>query len=859
MPRIPLSWLAEHVDIAPGTSAESVAASLVSVGLEVEAIDGAQVSGPLVVGRVLNLVKEEQKNGKTINWCRVDVGPEHNEALDNPKDPQPGPEVPSRGIICGAHNFTQGDLVVVALPGTVLPGPFPISGRKTYGHFSDGMICSSEELGAGEDPDDGIIVLGRGIAEGITAEPGDDAIALLGLDQEVVEINVTPDRGYCFSMRGVAREYSHATGAAFTDPAREVDVPDATGEGFAVELRDDAPIRGNKGCSRYVAQRVRGLDSSRPSPRWMQQRLTLAGMRPISLIVDVGNYVMLDLGQPLHMFDEAKLTAPIVVRRAREGESLETLDRTTRTLDREDLVIADSTGGHGSRAVALAGVMGGAATDVDESTTTVLIEAATFDATTQARTSRRHKLVSEAGKRGERGVDPALPEVAALRAARLLAHYGGGQIEPERTVVESEPTPLPEITLAVSFPGAIMGVDYTREQVVDSLTMIGCTVEDAGGHTLRVTPPSWRPDLTIREALVEEIARLVGYDKIPSRMPSAPGGSGLTRHQRGRRAVLTALAEAGLTEVHSFPFTSRATLTSLRFDDDAPEQQVVELLNPLTDDEPYLRTAILETLLPVAQRNLARGEESIAVTETGLVFARAGDYVPVPRADQRPSDAELAAIDASLARQVRRVAAVAGGQIAPAGVLGASRAWDWADAIALVRRIGAAAGVDVIVEQGQWAPLHPGRTAAVKTADGTLLGYAGELHPSVRAAYKLPTGALALELDLDVLISAAPERVEAQPVSTFPIAKEDFAFVVDEDVSAEAVRSALIVGLGDVAETVRLFDEFRGDQVPEGKKSLAFAVRLRPADGTLSGADIDKLRAAAISAVESAVGGRLRA
>ncbi|QEU11478.1 phenylalanine--tRNA ligase subunit beta [Dermabacter vaginalis] len=863
MPRIPLSWLGEHVELADGANAEAVAASLVSVGLEEEGIFGAQVTGPLVVGRVLNLVKETHKNGKTVNWCRVDVGPEHNDDKDNPKDPQPGDEVPSRGIICGAHNFVEGDLVVVSLPGTVLPGNFEIAARKTYGHLSDGMICSTEELGLGEDTEDGIIVLGKGIAEGIEAKPGDDAIALFGLDEEVVEINVTPDRGYCFSMRGVAREYSHATGRAFTDPALAIEVPEAAGEGFEVLLEDDAPIRGNVGATSYVAQCVRGVDTSAPSPRWMQQRLTLAGMRPISLIVDVGNYVMLDLGQPLHMFDAAKLTAPIVVRRAKEGEKLTTLDDKTRKLHVEDLVVADSTGGHGARAVALAGVMGGSETEVDENTADVVIEAAHFDPTTQARTARRHKLVSEAGKRGERGVDPELVEVAAYRAAQLLVEYGGGTLDSARTHARAGESAPVEIALPLDYAERVVGIDYTRDQVVGSLEKIGCTVtagkDDGEGETLAVLPPTWRGDLRIPEDLVEEIARLEGYDAIPSRLPSAPGGRGLTRAQRSRRALANALAEAGATEVVSFPFTNEKTFSKLRLPEDSPLREAVRLLNPLADDEPLMRTAVLETLLPVAQRNLARGEDAVAVFELGLVFEKRGERVPVPSAASRPSDAELEEIATSLAKQDRHVALVAGGPITPTGPLTEARAWDWADAISFARRVAAAAGTELVLEQGESSAFHPGRTAILSTAEGERVGVAGELHPAVIKAFGLPKHAAAFELNLEAVIDSAPDVVPSEPISTFPIAKEDFAFVVDEGTPAEAVRAALIVGIGDVAEEVRLFDEYRGDQVAEGKKSLAFAVRLRPQDKTLKGTEIDEIRARAIKAVASAVGGELRA
>jgi phenylalanyl-tRNA synthetase beta chain len=304
VPLIVKDWLADHVELPAGLTAEQLAADLVKVGLEEEAIHPAAVTGPLVVGRVLEMTPEPQKNGKTINWCRVDVGPEHND------------EQGARGIVCGAHNFGVGDLVAVSLPGTVLPGPFPIAARKTYGHVSDGMICSVRELGIGDDHD-GILVLTR---HGFAAEdltPGQDAIALLGLGEEVLEINVTPDRGYAFSYRGVAREYAHSTGAKFTDHGLATGAePAATPDGFEVQVRDDAPINGVTGCDRFVTRIVRGIDPAAPTPAWMKHRLEGSGMRSISLAVDITNYVMLDLGQPLHAYDLAKVSAPIVVRRA---------------------------------------------------------------------------------------------------------------------------------------------------------------------------------------------------------------------------------------------------------------------------------------------------------------------------------------------------------------------------------------------------------------------------------------------------------------------------------------------------------------------------------------------------------------
>ncbi|MCS6711106.1 phenylalanine--tRNA ligase subunit beta [Brachybacterium sp. EF45031] len=869
MPRIPLTWLAEHVQLREGAdTAAGVAADLVSVGLEEEAIHPAQVTGPLVVGRVLNLVKEPQKNGKTINWCRVDVGPEHNEAADDPKDPQPGEEVPSRGIICGAHNFVEGDLVIVSLPGTVLPGPFPIAGRKTYGHFSDGMICSGDELGLGPDPagEDGIIVLGRGHGAGLEgAKPGDDAIALLGLGDEVVEINVTPDRGYCFAMRGVAREYSHATGQPYTDPVSQIQPMEATdGGSIPVQIDDPAPIHGAPGCSRFVAMEIHGVDPQAASPQWMRQRLTLAGMRPISLIVDVTNYVMLDLGQPLHAYDAEKLVGPILVRRAQQGETLETLDGTTRTLHPEDLLITDFGGEDGAgRVIGMAGVMGGASTEVSDTTRNIVLEAATFDPVTVARTARRHRLHSEASKRFERGVDPALPEYAVQRAAELIVQFGGGTIDARRTVVGEVPAPD-----TIDFPLAdaerVIGLAYTEQQVREPLAMIGCTVEDAEEGLVRVTPPTWRPDLTIREDLVEEIARLNGYAAIPSIVPRAPAGTGLTRAQRGRRAVSLALVEAGSTEVASMPFIGEGVFDQLGYAPEDDRRAAVRLVNPLAEDEPLMRTALLQTLLPTARRNFSRGAETVAIHEIATAHTmadgqggRVSGVSPVPSAAQRPSDAELDAVRAGLPRESRRLAAVLAGPIAGRG--GDLGEWGWEDALDLVQRAAAAAGTRIEVRQTQIAPLHPGRAAEIRSEDGTVLGLAGELHPAVVKAFDLPQRAAVLELDVDALIASAPLIVPAEPVSTFPPAKEDFAFVVDQSVPASAVEAAIIVGIGDLLEDVQLFDVFTGEQVGEGRKSLAYAVRLRSQEGTLTADQIGAARERCVTSVKQAVGGDLRA
>jgi phenylalanyl-tRNA synthetase beta chain len=840
--RVPLPWLAEYAALPAGTTGEQVAADLVRVGLEEEGVHGGDVTGPLVVGRVLELTDEPQKNGKVIRWCSVDVG-EHN--VENPD----GSRSP-RGIVCGAHNFVAGDKVVVVLPGAVLPGPFPITARKTYGHVSDGMICSARELALGDDHD-GIIRL---VEWGLDDAPvGSDAIALLGLGEQTVEVNVTPDRGYALSVRGVAREYALATGVAFSDPAA-VDVPKPTDDGFAVALEDAAPIHDVPGCDRYVARVVRGVDASRPSPGWMQRRLEQAGMRPISLAVDVTNYVMLAVGQPLHAFDLDALVAPVVVRRAAPGERLTTLDDVDRALDAEDLLITD---GGGARVLALAGVMGGASSEVTGSTTNLLVEAAHFDPITVARTARRHKLSTEASRRFERGVDTDLADRAAELAVRLLVEHGGGEAGPVTDVDRRAAVPVVE--LPVTLPERVIGVPLTRDDVVGHLERIDCRVEPLGDSALAVTPPSWRPDLRIGVDLVEEVARLVGYATIPSVLPVAPAGRGLTHAQQARRSVSRALAEHGLVEVLTYPFVGPEIHDAFGLPADDARRVAVRLANPLSDEQPEMRTSVLATLVEALRRNVGRGTTDVALFETGLVTRpqTLGAVAPQLPLGIRPSDADLAALDAAVPPQPQRVALLMTGQRVLPGWYGPGRPADWTDALDAALLVARTLGVEVTVTPDEHMPWHPGRCARLE-AGGVLVGHAGELHPKVVAALSLPDRTVAAEVDLDVLVAASGERRQAVPVPTFPLAKEDVALVVDQDVPAGAVEAALRDGAGALLEQVRLFDVYTGPQVGAGRKSLAFALRLRAPDRTLTADEVAAVRQGAVDAAAQRCGAVLR-
>ncbi|NNM44670.1 phenylalanine--tRNA ligase subunit beta [Knoellia koreensis] len=841
----PVSWLRELTDVPADATGADVAATLVRVGLEEEGLHGGDIQGPLVVGRVLTVEPEPQKNGKTINWCTVDVG-QHGQMLTEGKPQE---------IVCGAHNFGPGDLVVVVLPGGVLPGGFEISARKTYGHVSNGMICSAAELGLGEDHS-GIIVLGELLGPEAAAglKPGDDAIELLGLADEVVEVNVTPDRGYCFSMRGIAREYALSSGAAYRDPADPAALPvDAPGEGgYAVHLTDEAPVDGRAGCDRYIARVVRGVDTTATSPQWMQKRLTQVGMRPISLAVDVTNYVMMLLGQPLHAFDLDTLSGSVGTRRARAGEKLTTLDDVERALDPEDLLIVDGA----DTPLAIAGVMGGATSEVGESTTNVLIEAAHFDQVSVARSARRHRLSTEASRRFERGVDPDVTAAAAQLAVDLLVEHGGGTADPAYTDVDHRPARQP-FDFDVTLPTRYVGLDYPREEVLATLRAIGCEVGEGEGNVVSVLPASWRPDLTDGPELVEEVARVRGYDQIPSVLPQPKSaGRGLTHGQRIRRVVATTLAQQGLSEVLSYPFVGAGLFDKLGYASDDPRRAVVTLSNPLSDEAPLMRTSVLDTLLETLRRNVSRGQRDVAVFEMGLVTDGTGGprTAPVPGVAGRPDDATFEALYAAVPPQPRHVAYAAAGDAERGGPWGPARPVDTGDAVAWALTVGRAVGLDLQVAPAERAPWHPGRCAVITLADGTVVGYAGELHPKVVAALELPARTVAGELDVDVLVAATGTPVDAVALSTYPVAHTDVALVVDEAVTAAQVEEALRAGAGDDLENVLLFDTYRGDQVGEGRKSLAYRLTFRANDRTLTTDEVSALRDRAVAEAASRTG-----
>ncbi|MBH0131605.1 phenylalanine--tRNA ligase subunit beta [Salinibacterium sp. NK8237] len=828
--KIPMSWLREFVEIPTDITHEQVHAALVKVGFEEEDVHGFDISGPVVVGQVLEFVGEPQSNGKTINWCQVDVG-----------------EAEPRGIVCGAHNFVVGDKVVVTLPGSVLPGPFPIAARKTYGHVSDGMIASTRELGLG-DEHDGILVLST---LGLDPEVGTSAIELLGLDDFAVEINVTPDRGYAMSLRGVAREYALSTGAKFTDPADAPTITEASG--FPVVIADDAPIRGRAGVRAFVTRVVRNVDVTKPTPSWMITRLTLAGIRSISLTVDITNYVMLELGQPIHAYDLDRVSGGLTVRRAKAGETLTTLDDKSRTLNPEDLLITDDSG-----PIGLAGVMGGASTEITDASTNVLIEAANFEPISIARTARRHKLGSEASRRFERGVDPLVAPAAAARVVELLVELGGGTVDTLGSNLLAEHTP-DAVDLPEGYAEGLIGVRYSADEITDSLQAIGAdvAVTDTGWS---VTPPSWRPDLGDKTTLVEEVARIVGYDRIPAVLPVAPPGRGLTRAQRLRRTVSNSLAASGLTEVLAYPFISQHS-NDLFGSPEAGGATTIKLANALDPDAATLRRSLLPGLAAIAHRNVSRGLTDLALFEVGTVFLPEAGHrygsTSLPLGYELPSDAALAELRSSIPEQPWHVAALFLGDAVTRQPGQQALSRGLADALATVQHLAATLSVEIDVVAGSHQAMHPGRTAELRVGDHTV-GYAGELLPALALELDLPRVVAVLELDLAVLIASAAEDIAATPIISYPAATQDLSLVVPATVPAGELLAIIREGAGELLENVRLVDDYRGTGIPESHKSLTFALRFRASDRTLTQAEATEAKNAAVALAGERVGAELR-
>jgi phenylalanyl-tRNA synthetase beta chain len=818
--RVPLSWLRDFVDVDLDVDA---LAELITVSItEVDAIErpSAGVRG-VVVAEVRSVARIEGSDKL-----------HHVEAFDGSE---------TLDVVCGASNYAVGDRVAWAKPGAELPTPggepFAIGRKKLFGVESNGMLASARELGVGEDHK-GIWVLDRDAPLGVPVDQ------LLDLDDPVLVLEVTPDRGYALSLHGLARDLAALTGARMRVP----DLADSTAHRPPPfdDAADEVPvtIADPDRCRRFDARVIRGV-SVGPSPAWLQRRLAAAGMRPVSNLVDATNAAMLETGNPIHAYDLALLAGPAIeVRTARPDERLRTLDGVDRTLTTDDLVICDAEG-----PVALAGVMGGEHSEINDATTDVLLEVASFSARTVLRTARRHGLRTEGAKRWERHVPPESAPVAAARCAELILATAGGRVVGGRDHYPNPPH-RERITLRPARANAHLGLDLPADQQVALLEAIGCRTEPEG-DAVAVAAPAYRPDLRLEVDLYEEIARLHGYDRVPEQVPSTGQVGRRTPEHAARIAVRRALAGGGWTEVMPFPFIGEGDLDALGLPPDDRRRHPVALVNPLSKEESALRTTMLPGLLRVIRHNVNRQVPDVAVFEVGHVVLEpaegeegaavgpAEEHLTLPAEPLVLGLAATGALEPPRHDRPRRVADL----------------YDLLGAAELVRRV-LGAGTLVATPTAE-APFHPGRAARVRV-DGVDVGVVGELHPRVAQAFEVPPRTLAGELRLESLLAGGIRFRAAAVPSPIPAVSIDVAVIVELATPALAVEAAIASAVGDRLAALRLFDIFTGPQIGEGRKSLAYALELRDAERQLTDADAAEAIAAIEATVADVLGGRLR-
>ncbi|CAB4702503.1 MAG: phenylalanine--tRNA ligase subunit beta [Actinobacteria bacterium] len=818
--KIPISWIREFVDLPIDIPLSTLENAFVNVGFEVEEIiiTGADLSGPLVVAKVES-IEELSGNKKPIRYVGLNCG-----------------ETDIRFVICGATNFAVGDLVVAALPGAVLPGNFAISARETYGKISNGMICSARELGL-SDEHAGIIVLPNE-----SAKPGTDAISLLEINDVIIDAAVNPDRGYALSIRGLARELAASLDLKYQDPASKVDASKyaINSDGIQVVIEDPSAL------SVVYIRSISDFDAKAKTPIWMSRRIEKCGMRSISLAVDITNYVMLELGQPLHAFDSTKISGSLFMRRAGESSTLKTLDGQDRKLDKEDLVVADK-----SNALALAGVMGGASSEVTESTTSIALEAARFEPITIAKSSRRHKLSSEASRRLERGVDPSLAQISSARAIDLMIELGGAKYVGSSKAGEARFAPI--VSFDPNFVSKYLGTKVSLAEVEAKLIVVGCDVSKKSDSEWLIDPPSWRADLSLAPDLVEEVARMIGYERIPSTLPTGKSGAGLSSIQYRKRSVANYLASNGFSEVYNSPFVNPAFVADLGFVGDRAKS--FKLANPMSEEFPDLRTHLLPGLLLTAVRNQGRGASDIAIFEIGSVFRNTEKLIGpgIVGIESVPDAKTKEIIYKSVPNQPLHVGAVVAGKLAGDSWHVKSSNFTWVEAIGFAKSIVESAGSVPNTVASDFAPWHPGRCAEIQV-DGKPVGHAGELHPRVIAQLGLPERSCAFV----VVLSAIPflESKKSQTLLTMPPAIQDISLIVDEKVSAEQVEKALREGAGEMLESITLFDRY--EKMGEGKISLAFTLVFRAEDRTLTADEVSNYREAATATAAKNCGAILR-
>lgn len=797
-------WLQEYVDLT-GITAKQLADRITKAGIEVESVEvrNKGIQG-VVIGHVIE--REQHPNADKLSKCLVDIG-----------------EGEPVQIICGAPNVAKGQKVAVAKVGAVLPGNFKIKRAKLRGEESNGMICSLQELGVEsklvpKEYSDGIFVFPS------DAPVGADALQLLYLDDEVLELSLTPNRADCLSMIGVAYEVAAILGRSVKLPTIELHENNENVHDYIsvrVDAQEDNPL--------YAGRIVKNVKIG-PSPLWMQARLMAAGIRPHNNVVDITNYILLEYGQPLHAFDYDRLgSKEIVVRRAKAGETIVTLDDVERTLTEDHLVITN-----GKDPVALAGVMGGANSEVCDETVNVFIEAAYFNGATIRQAVKDHGLRSESSTRFEKGIDPARTKEALDRAAVLMAEYAGGEVV--GGVVEVNTLTKKEVVVTITLDriNRVLGTTITKEEVAGILTNLQFTFTEHDG-TFTITIPSRRADITIEEDIIEEVARLYGYDHLPATLPIGEAKPGkLTPYQAKRRHVRRYLEDAGLFQAITYSLTNEAKATMFALETATP----IRLALPMSEERSVLRQSLVPHLLEAASYNRARQVENVALYEIGSVYLANGE-------NELPNEKE-------------RLAGVLTGVWHAHLWQGEKKAVDFYVVKGIVDGLFALLGLENRVEykQAKREHLHPGRTADI-LLDGKMVGFVGQLHPNVQKQFDLKE-TYVFELDLEALLKAEVDDIRYTAIPRFPSITRDIALVVDEHIVAGDLERAIIGAGGELLKEVTIFDVYKGDRLPEGKKSIAFSLRYYDPERTLTDEEVTNVHEQVIKAVEQQFGATLR-
>ncbi len=822
--RVPVAWLRSYCD--PGLSASQIADVLTMSGIKVERLHRVGVGDPaaFVVGRVLEA--ERHPNADRLSVCRVDDGGE-----------QP------RTIVCGAPNVAGGQMVAVARPGAVMPDGTHLGEPKLRGVRSSGMILAEDELGVGEDHTGILVLEDDGLA------PGTPLAEALPIADEVIEIEITPNRPDAMGVYGVARDVHAVTGTPLVEDPTAPD-PEPAGADRAEE-HAHVEIADPEICLRFTARVFEDVKVG-PSPAWLKQRLMAAGQRPISNVVDITNYVMLISAQPLHAFDLDQVRGSrIVVRRAHEGEALTTLDGVERRLSSEVALVCDAEGPSG-----IAGVMGGQVSEVSAKTTRVLMEAATWVGPNIMRTSRGLGLRTEASARFEKGLHPELAMAGQRLATRLMIDLCGARLVPGTLDAYPKPVGRRRVGLRLGRIGALVGEAVPEDEVHTVLERLGFEVAHGGtGQLEAVVPPSRDGDVQREADLIEEVARIHGLDRLPATLPARRRAVGrMGPAQRLRRRLEDALRDRGASEVVAYSFTSPSALERLGVD----PAEALAIRNPLSEEGSVMRPLLLPGLLEALGHNAAHGRPGLALFESAHVYAAVtGDEEgdgsdPVRAAEEAPAGARPA-------RESHHLAALLTEAVPPTWRAQA-RVADFYAAKGLVEALLVIAGIEWRIEPGARPFLHPGRAATVRgAADGRELGWIGELHPLVERAWEVPPAA-AFELDADAIAELAPARGHDgyRDLTSFPAVVQDVAVVVDEDLSAARVEAAVRAGAGELLRSIRIFDLYRGEQLGAGRKSLALRLEFRAPDRTLTDAEVAERRSE-IEGALAEIGGGLRA